>query len=277
MATRMPSGLRVGPDARPLLYPSEHTRHHPGSRLTHPAMTRSEYRSEIGQALVNALLQINGLGLRYRKRQVVEDVALHLAAGQSAAILGRSGSGKSSILAALLGMVKPVAGTITVDGIDATRLRGAARRNYLRSTVSVVFQRGELLDELEPLENVMVPALLAGIDRDTALSRSRDLLERVSVPATGITTGVLSGGEQQRVAVARALVTRPKLVLADEPTGSLDVEFRDVVGDLVLSIPEQWGAALLMVTHDETLALRADATYRLTPSEDGPAHLEPGA
>lgn len=224
--------------------------------------------------MADAMLKIEDLGIRYGRKHVLEGVSLTVPAGSSAVILGRSGSGKSSILAAVLGMARTSSGSVVVDGADVTRVRGRARRDYLRHVVSVVFQRGELLDELDPLENVMVPALLAGIDRDTATRRALKLLAHVGVTSTGNPTAVLSGGEQQRVAVARALVTQPRLVLADEPTGALDAEFRDLVGDLVLSIPEQWGSALLMVTHDEALAACADAVYRLTAGDMGPSHLE---
>ena len=119
---------------------------------------------------------------------------------------------------------------MTIDGHDVGSLRGARRNDYLRKSVSVVFQHGELIDELEPIENVAIPALLAGTPRDQAMHHAHDLLTQLEVPQTGVTTRLLSGGEQQRVAVARALVTRPKLILADEPTGALDVSSKRSLG-----------------------------------------------
>ncbi|MDN5687577.1 MAG: ATP-binding cassette domain-containing protein [Brachybacterium sp.] len=223
---------------------------------------------------MGAILQIDDLCIKYGRNMIVTEATLEVGPGASASVVGRSGSGKSTILAAILGMVKATRGTITVDGVNVGSVRGAARRTYLRDTVSVIFQRGELIDELEPVENVAVAALLSGVSRAEAFDRATDLLAQVDVRASGTTTGVLSGGEYQRVAVARALVTRPQLVLADEPTGSLDVEYRDIIGDLVLSIPKTWGSALLLVTHDRTLAARADAQYVLAPQAEAGARLE---
>ena len=220
-----------------------------------------------------ALLDIDDVAIRYGRRTVVDDVSLRVHEGESSAIIGRSGSGKSSILSAILGMVKVSSGEIVVDGKQVGVLSARERRHYLRDTVSMVFQHGELIDELAPVENVAVAALLAGVPRAEAFERSESLLEQLEVPTGGSTTGVLSGGERQRVAVARALVTRPRLVLADEPTGSLDAEFRAVVGGAILSIPDRWGSALLLVTHDETLARRAQSVHELRSRPDGVATL----
>lgn len=223
------------------------------------------------------MMRCSGVSIRHGRRTVLADVDLEVGAKRSAAITGRSGSGKSSLLSAILGMVPLASGSIVVEGRDVASLRGASRREYLRRVVSVVFQHGELLEELEPVENVAVAAILAGAGRESAFRDAESLLEDLGVPAYGVTTQVLSGGEQQRVAVARALITRPALVLADEPTGSLDAEFRDLVGDLVLSIPERWGSSVLVVTHDDALARRADDSYRLIPDENGSARLEPAS
>ena len=113
------------------------------------------------------------------------------------------------------------------------------------------------------------------MQREAAFVRSRELLDSMDLPSTGTTTGVLSGGERQRVAVARALITDPALVLADEPTGALDADLRTVVGQLVLDIPRTRNAALLLVTHDESLAAQADRAYRLRPQSSGGSLLEP--
>ena len=220
------------------------------------------------------MLDISDLCVRYGRRSVLASVSLSVPERSSAAIIGRSGSGKSSLLAAILGMIKVAGGDIFVDGQRIQTLSGRERRAYLRNTVSAIYQHGELIDELDPMENVAVAALLAGFPRPEAFERSSDLLAQLEVPSDGRLTHVLSGGERQRVAVARALVTRPKLILADEPTGSLDPEFRDVVSDLILSIPERWGSSLLLVTHDEELAGRTDAIYRLRPDEAAGARLD---
>ena len=231
-------------------------------------------RVTLGRDTMAPMLEVRDLAIKYRRRLVVEGVSLNLNEASSAAIVGRSGSGKSSILAAIVGLVRPSAGSIVFDGKNVLRLSDPEREQYLRHDVAVVFQHGELLDDLEPRENILVAALLSGMDRAGAIERADALLKELSLPARGITARDMSGGERQRVAIARALVTSPRLVVADEPTGSLDVEFRDVVGDLILAIPERWGSALLMVTHDESLAMRADRVYRLQETADGPSRLD---
>lgn len=127
----------------------------------------------------------------------------------------------------------------------------------------MVFQAGELMPELEPMENVAIAAMIAGVPAELAWSRSAALLDGLQVPNTGAPTAQLSGGERQRVAIARALINRPGLVIADEPTGSLDPELRDAICDLLYSIPERWGAAVLVVTHDVAVATRADRIVRM--------------
>lgn len=219
------------------------------------------------------LLVMDDLAVRYGRRTVVERADLELDAGRCAAIIGRSGTGKSSLLAAILGMVTPGRGCVLVAGRDVSRLSRGRRAEYLATTVSMVFQHGELIDELTPLENIEVAAMLAGLSAGEARTRGRDLLEQLDLTHTAGITRDLSGGEKQRVAVARALVTEPALILADEPTGALDTEFRDVVADLVLSIPERWGSGVLLVTHDRDLAARADQRYELIP-RDGVSVLE---
>ncbi len=122
----------------------------------------------------------------------------------------------------------------------------------------MVFQFGELLPELSARENVALAALLAGVAHTTAYDRAEALLAHLGVPEGGTPTAYLSGGERQRVAVARALITDPPLILADEPTGALDQENRDAVADILFDLPKRDGRALLVVTHDQAVARRAD-------------------
>lgn len=219
------------------------------------------------------ILEVCDLAVRYRRRRVVDGVSFAVGLGDGATILGRSGSGKSSILSAVIGLVKPAAGTIRFDGHDVARMSRSQREQYLRHEIGVVFQHGELFDDLEARENVMVAALLAEMDRDDAYERSTTLLRDLGLEPSGTLVRDMSGGERQRVAIARALVTSPRLVIADEPTGSLDAEFRDIVAEHILDVPRRWGSALLMVTHDEALAARVGTCYRLLADQDGPAQL----
>ncbi|WP_433227466.1 ABC transporter ATP-binding protein [Actinomadura formosensis] len=207
-------------------------------------------------------LRIEGLRYVLRDRVLLDGLDAEVRGGRSLAVTGPSGSGKSTLLMCALGLVAPDAGTITVAGGDVTRMTARALAAHRRRHIGVVFQFGELLPELSPLENVAVAALLAGTDRRRAYGAAHDLLRWLGVPPQG-TTGLLSGGERQRTAVARALVTEPAVVLADEPTGALDHRSRDTVADILFDMPGSRGCALVVATHDPVIAARADARVSL--------------
>lgn len=200
---------------------------------------------------------------RYGDRRLLRDVSFDLHAGDSLAVVGRSGSGKSTLLACILGLDVVADGVVRVDGdvVDARRPRAVARLR--REKLGVVFQGGELLPELSPQENVLIAGLLGGLPRRVAQERTVELLSRLGVPEGKRLVGEFSGGEQQRVAVARALVNRPRLLLADEPTGSLDTETRDEVVRLLGSLPEVFDCAMVIVTHDEVVARACARVARL--------------
>ncbi|GGX19691.1 ABC transporter ATP-binding protein [Streptomyces chryseus] len=216
-------------------------------------------------------LEVSALRYETPGRVLLDDVELHLAQGESAAVTGPSGSGKSTLLSCLLGLIRPAAGRITIAGTDIGRLSPRRLARHRRDTTGMVFQFGELLPELTPVENVALAALLAGTGRKDAFGRARQLLDDLGVPAVGTPTADLSGGERQRTAVARALVNRPTLLLADEPTGALDERNRENVADLLFSLPGRWGCAVLVVTHDVTVAARADRRYALSDGVLTPA------
>ncbi|WP_051722637.1 ABC transporter ATP-binding protein [Streptomyces albus] len=209
------------------------------------------------------LLEIRGLHYSVAGRTLLDGVDLALPAGQSAAVTGPSGTGKSTLLNCVLGLIRCDSGEIRAAGRDLTRLNARRLARHRRDTMGMVFQFGELLPELTPVENVALAALLAGVKRDEAFGRARGLLTELGVPLEGTPTAELSGGERQRAAVARALVNRPALLLADEPTGSLDGTNREAVADLLFSLPGQWGCAVLVVTHDGSVAARADHRFAL--------------
>ena len=182
--------------------------------------------------------------------------------GEAVAIVGASGSGKSTLLALLAGLDTPSAGTVELDGESLFALDEDARAELRGRTVGFVFQSFQLLPSLTALENVMLPLELAG--REDAESAAREVLARV-----GLAERLqhypkhLSGGEQQRVALARAFVVRPKLLLADEPTGSLDAESGEAVIALLFQLNRESGTTLVLVTHDEQLARRCARVVRL--------------
>ncbi|WP_274915189.1 ABC transporter ATP-binding protein [Streptomyces sp. WZ-12] len=208
-------------------------------------------------------LAVRGLGYEIAGRTLLKDIDMQVEAGQSVAVVGPSGSGKSTLLGCILGLVKPSAGVVEVVGADVVRMRQRALERHRSAHMGVIFQFGELLPELSPVENVALAALLAGEGAHQAYEKAERILDELGVPLNGVSTGHLSGGERQRTAVARALVNEPKLLLADEPTGALDAATRDSVCDLLFDLPERWGCGLVVVTHDATVADRAERGLEL--------------
>ncbi len=193
---------------------------------------------------------------------ILREVEFAVAAGEALAIVGASGSGKSTLLAILAGLDTPTAGSVLLDGKDLFALDEDARAELRGRAVGFVFQSFQLLPALTALENVMLPLELAR--RSDAESEARAMLARVGLgERLGHYPKHLSGGEQQRVALARAFVVRPKLLLADEPTGSLDADSGAGVIDLMFELNRSLGTTLVMVTHDEHLAQRCARMVRL--------------
>ena len=197
-----------------------------------------------------------------RALTILDDVSLSIEAGEFAAILGPSGSGKSTLLALMAGLDRPTSGEVLVDGEAIQDLSEDELALLRRRKIGFVFQSFQLLPALTALENVMLPLELAS--RADAEEAARAILARVGLAERlGHYPKHLSGGEQQRVALARAFVVRPKLLLADEPTGSLDTESGDSVIELMFELNRSYGTTLVMVTHDELLAQRCARVVRL--------------
>jgi putative ABC transport system ATP-binding protein len=193
---------------------------------------------------------------------ILKDISLKVMPGEAVAIVGASGSGKSTLLGLLAGLDTPSSGAVRLDGTDLFNLDEDGRAALRAKLLGFVFQSFQLLPALNALENVMLPLELAG--ETGAAGLARDMLARVGLaerlrhyPKT------LSGGEQQRVALARAFVTRPKLLLADEPTGNLDAATGAGVIDLMFELNEQSRTTLLLVTHDEAIAGRCARKIRI--------------
>ncbi|MFL0025967.1 ABC transporter ATP-binding protein [Streptomyces sp. NBUL23] len=208
-------------------------------------------------------LQVDGLRHRLGERILLDGVDLDVQPGESMAITGPSGSGKSTLLMCILGLIKPDRGSVRIDGRELTGLPARQLAQVRREHIGMVFQFGELLPELTPVENVALPVLLGGGEHNDAYKRAAGLLMELGVPDAGTPTGLLSGGERQRAAVARALITEPRVLLADEPTGALDPEAREAVADLLFAVSQKRGCALLVVTHDPVVAARAGCTRQL--------------
>lgn len=195
---------------------------------------------------------------------VLDRVSFTLEPGRRLAIMGPSGSGKSTLLSIVGAIEEPTAGTVRLDGLDPFAGDAAARSAFRNRRIGFVFQEHHLLAGCTALDNVLVPALAAGrVPRET-VARGRRLLERVGLAGRlDHRPGELSGGERQRVAVARALVLAPRLVLADEPTGQLDSRSAADVADLLLDLTAESGGMLVVVTHAESLAERVGGVRRL--------------
>jgi len=216
--------------------------------------------------MTKMLVSIRDLTLRLpsggRTLTVLDGVSLDVARGETVAVAGPSGSGKSTLLGLLAGLDTPTAGTITVAGVEVTRLGEAALARFRRDTLGYVFQSYHLIPTLTAAENVGVPLDLAG--SAGAASRAAELLAGVGLAERAHHyPAQLSGGEQQRVALARAMALDPPLLLADEPTGNLDSATGAVIVDLLFALNRERGTTLLLVTHDAALAERADRVVSL--------------
>ena len=201
------------------------------------------------------LIELTAVSRRYDEGPpALDDVSLKISAGEAVAILGPSGSGKSTLLNLVAGLDRPSSGTVTVDGVRVDELGEARSARYRRAKVGMVFQFFNLLDDLTVADNVVLPAQLAGMGRGTARRRAAELLGRLGVDRhASAYPGRLSGGERQRVAVARALMNRPALLLADEPTGALDTASGEDVMQLLTELHAD-GQTIVLVTHDLVLA-----------------------
>ncbi|HWO58415.1 MAG TPA: ABC transporter ATP-binding protein [Umezawaea sp.] len=210
------------------------------------------------------VLAARGLVKRYGEVRALDGVDLTVRAGDVVAIVGPSGSGKSSLLHVLSGVLPADGGEVFLGGKPITTLGETDRSLLRRSAFGFVFQTGLLVAELTAEENAALPLLLGGVPRTDALGAARDWLARLGLDGLeGRRPGELSGGQAQRVAIARALVHRPRVVFADEPTGALDTRTGQEMVTSLLDAARRTGAAVIMVTHDQAVAARAQRIVEL--------------
>lgn len=211
------------------------------------------------------MISVRHISKTFGNLQVLKDIDLDIAQGRVTAVVGASGAGKTTLLQILGTLMSPdKGGKVLYDGVDVTSFNDSRLSAFRNRNIGFVFQFHRLLPEFTLLENVAMPALIGGDARSDAFERARSLLGRMGLAdRAGHRPSELSGGECQRAAVARALINNPGIVLADEPSGSLDSHNRTELYRLFFELRDSLGATFVIVTHDESLAQSADVTVRM--------------
>lgn len=210
------------------------------------------------------MIDIKGITKSFGSLQVLRGIDLHIEKGKIVSIVGPSGAGKTTLLQIIGTLDKPDGGEILVDGVDVRRLSTNKLSDFRNRHIGFVFQFHQLLPEFTALENIMIPAFIAGMSHSEAKKRAMELLAFMGLEERAAhKPNELSGGEKQRVAVARALINRPAVILADEPSGSLDSKNKAELHQLFFDLRDQFGQTFVIVTHDEELAALTDDTIHL--------------
>ena len=210
------------------------------------------------------MIEIKGITKSFGQLQVLKGIDLHIGKGEIVSIVGPSGAGKTTLLQIIGTLDKPDSGQVIIEGIDVNSLSGKKIADFRNRHLGFVFQFHQLLPEFTALENIMIPAFIAGVSKSEARSRAMQLLEFMSLSDRAAhKPNELSGGEKQRVAVARALMNKPSVILADEPSGSLDSNNKEELHQLFFKLSDELGQTFVIVTHDEQLASITDRTIKM--------------
>ena len=210
------------------------------------------------------MIKTSNITKSFGSLQVLKGIDLNVEKSQIVSIVGPSGAGKTTLLQIIGTLDRPDTGSIIIDGIDVTTLNQRQLSNFRNQHIGFVFQFHQLLPEFTAIENIMIPAFIAGRSTSEAHRRAMELLEFMRLTDRAHhKPAELSGGEKQRVAVARALVNNPAVILADEPSGSLDTQNKQELHQLFFDLRDKYGQTFVIVTHDETLAGEADRILRM--------------
>lgn len=211
------------------------------------------------------MIEVTDVKKTFGQLEVLKGVSLSIGRGEVVSIVGPSGAGKSTLLQIMGTLMRADSGKVVIDGVDAGSLKEKALSRFRNEHIGFVFQFHQLMQEFTALENVMIPALISGTGKKEAAARAEELLSfmRLSDRAEH-KPSELSGGERQRVAVARALINKPSVVLADEPSGSLDTQHKAELHKLFFDLRDKYGQTFVIVTHDEQLASLTDRTIHLS-------------
>lgn len=210
------------------------------------------------------MIEIENINKSYGSLQVLRDVCVDIHQGEVVSIVGPSGAGKTTLLQIIGTLDKPDSGSIIFNGTDVLKLKGRELAHFRNRNIGFVFQFHQLLPEFTALENVAMPALLGGTKQSEAYKRAGELLQYMGLSErVNHKPAQLSGGESQRVAVARALINNPSVILADEPSGSLDSQNKRELHDLFFRLRSEMNQTFVIVTHDEQLAQQADRVLHM--------------
>ena len=212
----------------------------------------------------DSMIQLHGITKSFGSLQVLRGIDLQVNRGEVVAIVGPSGAGKTTLLQIMGTLDRPDEGEVIIDGENVSRLSATKIAHFRNKNIGFVFQFHQLLPEFTALENVMIPALIGGTSKKDARKRAQELLDFMGLADRAEhKPNQLSGGEKQRVAVARALVNHPAVVFADEPSGSLDTHNKEELHRLFFDLRDRMGQTFVIVTHDEALASQTDRTIHM--------------
>lgn len=210
------------------------------------------------------MIDIKGIAKSFGSLQVLKGIDLHINKGEIVSIVGPSGAGKTTLLQIIGTLDKPNKGSISINGVDINTLSTKKLSDFRNKHIGFVFQFHQLLPEFTAIENIMIPAYIAGISNKEAMARANELLDFMGLKdRANHKPAELSGGEKQRVAVARALINNPAVILADEPSGSLDSKNKTELHQLFFDLRDKFGQTFVIVTHDEGLAKITDRTIHM--------------